>query len=67
MGLERKLKRAHALKELKEVGVWCCGSIMHRKSGYDSDKEYFFFCPFCGKEKWVPKNEIAKRANKKGM
>lgn len=64
MGLERKLRRAHALKQLKEVGIWCCGGIMNRKQGYDTDTEYFFFCPTCGKGRYVSKEEISKRSRK---
>ena len=55
MSFARKLNRAKRMKALREMGIYCCGGVMTRKEGYDTDEKYFYFCEVCGKEKYVSK------------
>lgn len=55
MGFARKLNRTKRMKALHEMGIWCCGGVMSRKEGYDTEDKYFYFCEVCGKEKYVSK------------
>lgn len=55
MSFSRKLNRAKRMKALKEMGIYCCGGVMARKLGYDTEDKYFYFCEVCGKEKYVSK------------
>jgi hypothetical protein len=37
---------------------------MSRKMGYDTETHHFYFCEFCGKEKWVVVEQEGRRCEK---
>lgn len=50
MSFARKINRKRRLDTLKALGIYCCGRLMSRKMGYDTENEQFYFCEVCGKE-----------------
>lgn len=55
MSFARKINRKRRLDTLKALGIYCCGRVMSRKMGYDTENEQFYFCEVCGKEQYVVK------------
>lgn len=51
MSFARKVRRKKKMNAMKQMGIYCCGKPMLRKSGYDKDDADFYFCEICGKER----------------
>lgn len=63
MSFARKINRKRRLDTLKAQGIYCCGRVMSRKMGYDTENEQFYFCEVCGKEQYVEKGGTANEEN----
>ena len=49
MSFARKINRKRRLDTLKAQGIYCCGRLMSRKMGYDTEPRSFIFARYVEK------------------